>query len=336
MSTTPPIPLLINPKAGSLFRSGLKGWLRHNAQHFQLVETESAEDLCTKARALAEAGEPIVAAAGGDGTLMRAACGLIGTGAALGILPCGTMNVFSRELGIGSRRFDTALAAMQSGRMEEVDIFTVNAQPFLQMASFGLDARIVQLVTPRLKQTLGAASHVVTAVQVLKERAPLITLHLPGGEQLVGTELILGNGMRYGGEARLFANARYDDGLLDAAIFNQESPAILIEILDNMLQLGATEHNTSDITKLRRFESATVTANADLAWQLDGDYAGTLPAGDTATIARLPERLRVCVPLEPVPTTPLARLMAHPTIEALKARLEGRQPAGEQPESDGE
>ncbi len=316
------IPLLLNPKAGSLFRSGLKDWLREHEEHFRFVETTSAADLTAQARALAESGEPIVAAAGGDGTLMNAATGLIGSGAALGILPCGTMNVFARELGIGSRRFDIALEAMLSGCTEEVDLFTINGQPFLQMASFGLDARIVQLITPELKQRLGAAAHVVTAMQVLKERAPLITLHLPDGEQLVGTELILGNGRRYGGEARLFADACYDDGLLDAAIFNQESPAILMEILNNMLQLGATEQNTTDITKLRRFESASVSADADLAWQLDGDYAGTLPAGERATIARLPERLRVCVPSEPVPTTPFARLMAHPTIEALMARLD--------------
>ncbi len=321
MNTTPPIPLLLNPKAGSLFRSGLKSWLREHEEHFRLVETESAADLTAKARQLAESGEPIVAAAGGDGTLMNAAAGLLGTGAALGILPCGTMNVFARELGIGSRRFDVALSAMVDGRLEEVDVFTVNGKPFLQMASFGLDARVVQLITPQLKQKLGAAAHVVTAVQVLKERAPLITLHLDGGEELIGTELILGNGMRYGGEARLFANASYQDGLLDAAIFNQESPAILMEIINNMLQLGATEQNTTDITKLRRFESASVTADAPLAYQLDGDYAGTLPAGESASIARLPERLRVCVPSAPVPTTPFARLMGHPTVEALLARL---------------
>ncbi len=317
-----PIPLLLNPRAGSLFRSGLKDWLNTNAHHFQLVETTSADDLTAQARKLAEGGAPLVAAAGGDGTLMRAAAGLIGTGAALGILPCGTMNVFARELNIGSRRFDVALAAMQDGRLQEVDIFTINGSPFLQMASFGLDARIVQLITPQLKRRLGAAAHAVTAMQVLKERAPLITLRLADGELLSGTELILGNGRRYGGEARLFAHAQLDDGLLEAAMYSQESPTILMEILDSMLQFGATERNTSDITKLRRLESATVCADADLAWQLDGDYAGTLRAGETATISRLPERLRVCVPASPVPSTPLARLMAHPMFNSPRiARL---------------
>ena len=102
------IPLLINPKAGSLFRSGFKKWLKNHRDEFRLVPTRSAADLTEKAAKLAAKGEAVVAAAGGDGTLMGAAAGLIGTGTALGIVPCGTMNVFSRELGIGSRRFDVA------------------------------------------------------------------------------------------------------------------------------------------------------------------------------------------------------------------------------------
>ena len=43
------------------------------------MHTHSAEDLTEKAAQLAAAGEPIVAAAGGDGTLMCAAQGLMGT-----------------------------------------------------------------------------------------------------------------------------------------------------------------------------------------------------------------------------------------------------------------
>ena len=47
---TTPIPLLINPKAGSLFRSGLKAWLDTHRADFRLISTRSAEDLTEKAR----------------------------------------------------------------------------------------------------------------------------------------------------------------------------------------------------------------------------------------------------------------------------------------------
>ena len=118
-----------------------------------------------------------------------------------------------------------------------------------------------------------------------------------------GTQIIMGNGKRYGGEAHLFANARYDDGKLDAAIIYQESMPILFEILGCMLQRGATSSNVSQFTNLCTFESCEISSEGTVDYQLDGDYAGTLHPGETATIRRLPRRLRVCIPRTPIPTT---------------------------------
>lgn len=319
---TTPIPLLINPKAGSLFRSGLKAWLDSHREEFRIIPTESAEDLTAKARTLAEGGESVVAAAGGDGTLMCAAQGIIGTGAALGILPCGTMNVFSRELGIGSRRFDTALSAMRGEVRQEVDIFTVNGRPFLQLAGFGLDASIIRRITPRLKKHLGAASHVITGMQVAVEHHPIITVNLPDGEEVCGTQVILGNGKRYGGEGHLFANARYNDGLLDAAIIQLESTGILFEVLSYMLMRGATERNTTDFTQLRQFSSCTITAEGKLDYQLDGDFVGTIMPGEQAVISRLPHSLSICVPDTPIRTKYFSRLLKNPVLETLRKQIE--------------
>lgn len=313
------VPLLINPKAGSLFRSGLKAWLDDHRNDFTLVPTKSAEDLRAKARELADAGEPVVAAAGGDGTLMNAAQGLIGTNAALGILPCGTMNVLARELGIGSRRFDVALEAIQTGLRQNIDVFTVNDRPFLQMAGFGPDARIVKLITPKLKKNMGAAAHIITGLKVAVEHHPIITVTLPNGEEIRGTQVILGNGKRYGGEAHLFANASYDDGKLDAAIIQQESIPILFEILSLMLRRGATHSNTSEFTTLSSFESCEITAEGKLDYQLDGDYAGTLLPGETAVVRRLPHKLKVCIPRCYIPGTPLQKIMAHPMVDAWRS-----------------
>ncbi len=54
MAINSPVPLLLNPKAGSLFRSGLKDWLREHESDFRFIETKSAKDLTAKARALAD------------------------------------------------------------------------------------------------------------------------------------------------------------------------------------------------------------------------------------------------------------------------------------------
>ncbi len=316
------VPLLLNPKAGSLFRSGFRAWLNKHKDSFELVPTKSAEDLTDKAHQLAERGEPVVAAAGGDGTLMSAARGLVGTDAALGILPAGTMNVFARELGIGSRRFGIALEAIQGEKRQEVDIFSVNGRPFLQVAGFGPDARVIELITPQLKKFMGAAAHVVTGIKVATERPATITLTLPDGEVLRGTQVLMGNGKRYGGEAHLFADAAYDDGRLDTAIIDQENIGILFEILGIIVSRGATLQNISDFTALRSIKSCEITADGPLPYHLDGDYAGTLEPGDTLKVERMPHKLKVCVPSGCAPLTPLDRMMAHPMVTILREKLE--------------
>ena len=293
------IPLLLNPQAGSFFASGLRSWLNDHTSEFRLIPTRDVEHLRKTAAELAASGAPLVAVAGGDGTLMGAAHGLIGSPTALGILPSGTMNVFSREMGIGSHRFDRALRTMREGHTTKVDIFAVNGKPFLQMAGFGQDARVIQLITPKLKKRWGAAAHLFTGIQVAMERYPVITITLPNGEELSGSQIIMGNGKRYGGEGRLFANACTRDGLLDAAIFHQDGLAVVMEVIGYMMQWGANSRNTSEMTQIRQFPHCTLQADSRMAYHLDGDYIETVEAGEIVEVKKLPHELKVCVPQEP-------------------------------------
>lgn len=316
------IPLLLNPQAGAFHASGLKAWLERHPDDFQLIPTTSAIHLTETAQALAADGVPMVAAAGGDGTLMHTARGLAGSATALGILPSGTMNVFAREVGIGSRRFNAALRAMRRGTTQEVDIFAVNGRPFLQMAGFGPDARIIQLITPKLKKRMGAAAHILTGLKVAAEHRPLITVRLPDGEILQGSQVILGNGKRYAGMGRLFAKAQYDDARLDAAIFHQDDIGILLEVLRSMLQWGATNRNTSALTQIRQFPVCDIWADGRLPWHLDGDYIDTLEPGEIAHIECLPQKLRVCVARKRPIRSPMQRFLArHPNWDALLTRI---------------
>ncbi len=314
------IPLLLNPKAGSFFRSGLKDWLRKNGEHFCCIETTSAVDLSEHARRLADTGAPLVAAAGGDGTLMCAAQGLLGSETALGILPCGTMNVLARELGIGSRRFDIALQAIQGDYSRKIDIFAINGKPFLQLASFGLDARVVELITPRMKKNLGAAAHILTAAQTSMEPLPRITLTLTDGEGIKGSEILLGNGKRYAGAGTLFADADYRDGLLDVAVIQQSSIGVLYEILSFMFMRGARQDNLSTGTELRQIKTGRITCSSTTPYQLDGDFAGVIEPGEEAIITQLPDKLKVAMLQNPPPEN-IIEAMA-PRIEKLIKKME--------------
>lgn len=261
-----------------------------------MIPTTSAEEAYQQARLLAEQGEPVVVVGGGDGTLMNIAKALIGTETALGVLPCGTMNVFAREIGIGSHRYSRALKAIQQGHEERIDIFEVNGRPFLQMAGIGADAEIVRRITPAMKRRLGAAAHIVTACQLLHEELPEITLHTDTGESYSGAQVIMGNGRRYGGAAKLFSEACYDDGLLDAVIVQRKNIGILLELLSYMLMNGVSPKNSREHVEACRFASATITADKEVAYELDGDFIDVLQPGDELRISRLTQRLKVRVP----------------------------------------
>jgi len=294
--TAPIIPLLINPNAGSLFRNTLIKWLRRHEKDFRIIETSSAQDLKDQAHRLADAGAPIIAVSGGDGSLMCAAANIIGSDSALGIIPSGSVNVFARELGIGSRRLDLALRAMRDGETRMVDIFSANGKPFLQLAGIGLDARIVELITPAQKKKLGPAAHIMPAYQVSQEKHPLLSVKLESGEILQGQQIMLGNGKRYGGEAHLFADALLDDGKLDMAVIKHSSTRILLEILIVMILQGASDKTTSNATQLAQISSCEISTTGKVSYQLDGDFTGHIFPEKSLQITKLDQQLKVCIP----------------------------------------
>lgn len=81
---------------------------------------------------------------GGDGTVSTAAAALMDKPIALGILPAGTMNLFARTLQI-PQGLPQAVAALANGILVDVDIATVNGEPFVHQFAVGMHARMVRL-----------------------------------------------------------------------------------------------------------------------------------------------------------------------------------------------
>ncbi len=85
------------------------------------------------------AGADLVLAVGGDGTVNEVAQGLLGSPAALGIVPVGSGNGLARALRIPLRPAP-ALAALESGARRRMDVGFLNGRPFLNVAGVGFDA----------------------------------------------------------------------------------------------------------------------------------------------------------------------------------------------------
>jgi diacylglycerol kinase family enzyme len=138
------IPILINASAGrggerrtwrvirTLHEAGVPGDVRVIAP--ELVPAAAA-------RAVAD-GVPVLAVAGGDGTMRGAAEVLSGTATALAPLPTGTFNTFARRLGIET--LETGARRVGSPERMRVPVGVVNQRLFLNTVTFGQYARVVR------------------------------------------------------------------------------------------------------------------------------------------------------------------------------------------------
>ena len=84
-----------------------------------------------------------IVAAGGDGTIGTIAAALIGTDKTLGVLPLGTLNHFSKDLGI-PQNLEDAVRVIAENYTAAVDVGEVNGQIFINNSSIGLYPSIVR------------------------------------------------------------------------------------------------------------------------------------------------------------------------------------------------
>ena len=100
----------------------------------ELIEGGDCEVRC---KAIAERGDALLIVGGGDGTISAAASALVGTKTKLGILPLGTLNHFSRDLGIPADLGEAA-KLIAAGSEKSVDVAEMNGRIFINNSTIGL------------------------------------------------------------------------------------------------------------------------------------------------------------------------------------------------------
>ncbi len=292
MKTPVRYPLIFNPKARSQRADRVRRFLMSHAHHFALYATNHADEATELAASFAEAGEPVVIAAGGDGTLNAVVSGLAGTRTALGILPAGTMNVFARELGIPFGNLAKAFEVITRGQVREIDLFTANGAPFIQMAGVGFDAKVIEETSWESKKRLGPLAYLLAAVKVLGEKPPEMEVVFADGRVVTGVAVLAGNGSLYGGQFRLFRKADNRDSMIDVLIFREHGYKF---VLDTMAGLARGGVDLSQSTAYFQADALTVRCGADTPVEVDGEWLGRFREVRITESAR---RLRVLAPPE--------------------------------------
>lgn len=274
MNEAPRYPLILNPKAKSEKGARAFKFVLENATKFVIYASRSREDAIKLTRKFVAEGEPVVIAAGGDGTINAVIEGLAGSATTLGVLPTGTMNVFAREMGIPFTRLADAMDIIEAGYKKTVDLFEMNGMPFIQMAGIGFDAQVIEETSWESKKLLGPLAYVKAMTKVLGDRPPKVTITCHDGRVRDGFCAFIGNGSLYGGHFPLFRDADNADQLLDVVIFKEAGFEFMRDSLRGLARGGIDLNSPGD--SVEYFQSAGLLVSCDHSFpvELDGELWG--------------------------------------------------------------
>jgi diacylglycerol kinase (ATP) len=234
--TRRPITLLVNPVAGGKPGSGPSldddrsrltpearaSALRERGLELDTHELGETDDPAALARSAAAAGHDVVAA-GGDGTVSRAASALIGEAeATLGILALGSFNNMARGFGV-PMTLDAALDVIAAGQTTTVDCGWAvreggGGRPFFEAAGVGLDA--LGFLAVEIAGRRGWWRALRAVWRGLRMRRTPMRITIDDRTYRAGSPAVtVSNGPYHGLGFAISPDADPSDGVLDVAVF---------------------------------------------------------------------------------------------------------------------
>jgi len=285
--------VILNPTAGN--PETLRHWqesVESIARGCPIRITSHPGEAEALARRAVEDGFARVIAAGGDGTVNHVANALVGSNAALGLLPLGTVNVFAMELGLPLHNLELCWDIIKGTNVRLVDLPSANGKRFVQLAGVGLDAQVVKETSLAFKRSFGPLSYLISAAQIAARQPPRLFIESNNAPVDEGSFVLIGNGRLYGGPFPFFKHAVLDDGLLDVVLFKRLGYLEIIKYLQDVVFSSNIRVPEIEYFQTQRLR---ITSEQDVPVEVDGELAGNCPVDFEIQ----PKALRVLAPLPP-------------------------------------
>jgi diacylglycerol kinase (ATP) len=244
---------------------------------WDVLITKESGDAERLARQAAASGVDVVAAYGGDGTVMEVAQGLFGSDTPLAILPGGTANLMSVELGVPKNLAQAAaIAADPKSRVRMVDAGLFGGQThFLLRVGLGFAARKVEIADRDLKDRFGIMAYSIGALKALgSTETANYRLTLDGQEyETQGFTCLVDNAGNIGFAGLGLKSILVDDGLLDVIIVRDRRIRSWIAAGAG---LSGTKLNPEYVLHWQARE-ITIEADPPQPVQMDGEMVGETP-----------------------------------------------------------
>jgi diacylglycerol kinase (ATP) len=292
--------LIYNPLAGGLRRKGQEPLNRARAtlagfcREVLLAPTTGPRTAAGIVSDGIANGADLVIAAGGDGTINEVAEALVGTAIPLAILPAGTANVLAMETRMG-RDLEKVAALIPEFVPRRIAVgklvpATRDARYFLLMAGAGLDAHIVYHLNAALKSRLGKIAYWIGGCSVVGKNLSEFTVDLNGESRRCSFALI-SRVRNYGGDFEIACGARLTENTFEAVLFEGRSSYRYLKYLGGVVTRRLAGMRGVQVVKTTRVTLSGM-SDARIYLQVDGEYAGRLPA----TIELLPDAITLLLP----------------------------------------
>jgi diacylglycerol kinase (ATP) len=271
--------IIANPRAGHGKGAGnverLRGMVRRRGLDGRVVVTEEPGHATDLARALVEAGEPRIAAMGGDGTIGEVANALIGTDVELAVVSMGTGNDIARSLGLPLNDLSASLILAFEGDAHPMDVGRERDRAFLSVLGLGFPAVVAAEANhftwlkgpPAFFAAVYKAVHRLRAVPLVIELDDL-TLDMECAAVMIQNTPYTGGGLL------IAPSARVDDGLLDVVVVDDIGKW---NLMVNFPKVYSGRHLEHPSFSAYRSSRVRIESRERLPKMFDGDLCGWTP-----------------------------------------------------------
>jgi YegS/Rv2252/BmrU family lipid kinase len=298
--------VVFNPRAG---KEGLADEVRAAfAQHFtsprwtpEIYEStgKEDEDVAAICRAACERGASLVVAAGGDGTLVGVANGLVKSSVPLGILPMGTGNDLARALLIPLKLAEAVDLLVSDHDVMEVDALKVGERYFFSNVSVGISPVMMNDTKSEHKKVFGRLAYVLAMIKrssIFQLQRYKITIDgrprsIRAAEVMISnTTLLVNPPFLFGPPETL------DDGQLEIYVVRAQTLGDYVRLVWDLFRRPG--RSAAKLSHLAATHSVRVEADHSHLVQADGEVIGHTPV----EVQLILKAIHVIMP-KPVPVT---------------------------------
>jgi YegS/Rv2252/BmrU family lipid kinase len=273
------IQVVVNPGSGqpkpilhtlnSVFRAAGVKW--------DISLTQESGDAERFAQEAVEAGVDVVAAFGGDGTVMEVARGVMGSDVPMAILPGGTANLMSVELGIPKDLTQAAeIAASEDSLIKGIDVGEIGGSYFLLRVGLGIAAQKVEIADREMKDKYGLMAYSIAALKAMKDAKQVkYNLILDGEEiEVEGVTCLVDNAGNFGVSGfKASKEISVFDGLLDVILVRDRSFQSFVGIGKSV----ATSSPNQDTVYHWQAKEIQISTDPPQSIQVDGEVGWQTP-----------------------------------------------------------